>query len=190
MLQPLTDHIQQFVKLNENDIKLLGQLTAPEEVKNKGFLLKSGQLCRHKYFVVKGCLRSYFISSKGTEQIVNFSIENWWATDYDSFVNQTASTLYIQAIENTTLLKISKGGFKQVVDQSPNIERYFRIIQEKVRIADQRRIQYIFNLTGEEHYTLFKDKNPQFVQRVPQYMIASYLGFTPEFLSKIRGKKK
>ncbi|WP_420582024.1 Crp/Fnr family transcriptional regulator [Reichenbachiella sp.] len=185
----LFDHINRFCKLSDSDWFLIQEAVSKKVFQKKEHLLTSGHTCHYKYFIIQGCMRSYFVNSKGAEQIVNFGIEDWWMTDYDSFVNQHISHLNIQAIEDCTVLRLSKSDFDQLTIQSPTISTYFRTILEKRHIADQRRIQYMFNLSGEEMYDTFFKHNPSFTQRVPQYMLASYLGFTPEFLSKIRKKK-
>jgi len=122
--------------------------------------------------------------------VVNFGIENWWLSNFDSLYNQTPSEINIQAAEDSLVLKISKTQLDSFLKNSLELNQYFRHIHEKVRVADQRRIQFMYTLSGEELYDVFYKHNPHFVQRVPQYMLASYLGFTPEFLSKIRARKK
>ena len=189
MLDQLFQHITLFSKLDEEEKNLLNEHCNIKEIKSKQFFLHQGELCKHHYFIIKGCCRSYFVNRKGNEQIVNFGIENWWISDYDSFINGTTSRLNIQATEDTKLLYIDKPSFDLLCNQSHNLERYFRVMTEKAHIAAQRRIGYLFDLSAEEGYELFRSHNPEFLQRVPQYMLASYLGMTPEFLSKIRGKK-
>ncbi|MBQ0733679.1 Crp/Fnr family transcriptional regulator [Aquimarina celericrescens] len=190
MKDQLKNHILKFVSPPESDLQTFLDAMTFETLKNKESLIKQGQYCKHQYFILKGCLRSFFVNEKGVEKIVNFGIENWWLTNIDSFINQTPSKLNIQAAEDSIVLKINKQKLDTILKDSLELNRYFRIILEKVRIADQRRIQFIYNLSGEELYSIFCKHNPDFVQRVPQYMLASYLGFTPEFLSKIRGRKK
>ncbi len=190
MTEQLKNHILKFVTPPDSELQSFLNLMEFEDVKNKEYLLKEGRYCKYQYFILEGCLRSFFINKKGVEKVVNFGIEDWWFTNVDSFTNQTLSALNIQAAEDSKVLKISKSKLDYILQNSLELNRYFRSILEKVRIADQRRIQFMFNLSGEELYTTFNDYYPDFVQRVPQYMLASYLGFTPEFLSKIRNKKK
>lgn len=185
----LLAHINKFAKAGADDFELLDQMISIKKFSKKEHVLTSGHRCHYKHFIVSGCMRSYFINNKGVEQIVNFGVEDWWMTDYDSFVNERISDLHIQALEDCEVLSLSKTNFDELVSKSPAINNYFRLILEKRHIADQRRIQYMFNLSGEEIYDTFFNQNPKFVQRIPQYMLASYLGFTPEFLSKIRKKK-
>ncbi|GAA4278192.1 Crp/Fnr family transcriptional regulator [Aquimarina mytili] len=190
MTDQLKNHILKFVTPPDNELQSFLNLMELEDIKNRDYLLKEGHYCKYQYFILKGCFRSFFIDRKGVEKVVNFGIEDWWLTNFDSFINQTISELNIQAAEDSKVLKISKSNLDHILRDSLELNRYFRIILEKVRIADQRRIQFMYNLSGEELYTVFNEHNPDFVQRVPQYMLASYLGFTPEFLSKIRRKKK
>jgi CRP-like cAMP-binding protein len=128
----------------------------------------------------------YYIDSKGNEQIIHFGLDNWWITEYDSLINQKPSNIYIQAIENTELLTLNQTSFEKLTLEIPKINTLFRIIMEKTFIASQRRMEYMLSYSGKELYQKFVSQNPQFLQRVPQYMIASYLGMTPEFYSKIR----
>ncbi|WP_405205355.1 Crp/Fnr family transcriptional regulator [Aquimarina sp. LLG6339-5] len=190
MTTSLKNHILRFVHPSEKEITDFISLVEIENIAPKQFILKEGHHCNYNHFIAKGCFRSFFLNKKGVEKTVNFGIEDWWLTDFDSFINKTQTQLNIQATEDAIILKISRSNLDNILQNSLEINKYFRIIQERVRIADQKRIQYMFNLSGEELYNTFYKYNPEFVQRVPQYMLASYLGFTPEFLSKIRAKKR
>ncbi len=185
----LLSHIHKFVLLNDNEKAILQSYFKNETVKKKEHLLKEGQKCTANYFILKGCLRMYYITETGTEQIVQFAIDNWWLTDYSSLDSGKPSQFNIQTVENTEVAildnKIQEEGFKKI----PALERYFRIILQKAYAASIMRLRYIFTQSGEERFHHFNNSFPEFVQRVPQYMLASYLGFTPEFLSKIRAKK-
>jgi CRP-like cAMP-binding protein len=139
--------------------------------------------------VNKGCFRAYVINDKGVEQVVQFAIENWWITEYMSLNSGRPSEFYIQAVEDSELVAIDKKYQEELFGRLPQLERYFRIVLEKAYTASLMRIHYIFSFSGEELYNHFNTNFPGFVQRVPQYMLASYLGFTPEFLSKLRAKK-
>lgn len=185
----LVNHIQKFGNATEEDLRQIIELIDTVYISKKHHIHTAGHRCHFNYFIQKGCMRSYFTNNKGVEQILNFGIEGWWMTDYDSFINESVSQLNIQALEDCEVLRISKSDYDRMVAESPGLNSYFRVILEKRHIADQRRIQYMFNMSGEEIYDHFTISNPGFVQRVPQYMLASYLGFTPEFLSKIRKKK-
>lgn len=189
MLTSLITHIRKFVSLNEEEAAVLEQYIEVRELNKKAFLLKEKQVCTANYFIIKGCCRSYFMTEKDTEQIHLFAIEDWWITDYHSLEMRTPSQFYIQAVEPLTVAVLPRTAQDELFKQLPQLEKYFRIILEKALAAAHLRVKYIFGQTGEERYDHFSTLFPDFVQRVPQYMLASYLGFTPEFLSKIRAKR-
>lgn len=185
----LIAHIRRYTSLNNEEAELLQEYVELEQLKKKDFLLKEGQVCTANYFVIKGLLRSYFTTDKDTEQIHLFALENWWITDYQSLEARQPSQFFIQAVENTIVAAIPRNRQDELFAAIPQMEKYFRIILQNALAAAQLRVKYVYSLTGEERYHHFASSFPDFVQRVPQYMLASYLGFTPEFLSKIRGKK-
>lgn len=189
MFDEIVTHIKKHVSLTEEEVGLLQSLVRVKELKKKEYLLETGQVCNDNYFVANGCLRMYLMTDKGTEQVIQFAIENWWLTDYFSFKSGQPSNFYIQAIEKTTVIAISRKAQDELFEKIPQLERYFRVVLEKAYSSQLNRIHYIFNLGGEEQYRMMIDRYPDFVQRVPQYMLASFLGITPEFLSKIRAKK-
>ena len=189
MYSALFNHIQKFVNLKQSDIEILESNLELSKIKKKEHVLQEGEVCNTMYFVTKGCLRQYIINSKGTEQTLQFAIENWWITDYLSYHNNVPSNFYIQAVENSDVIAIEKPVFESLLIQIPKLERYFRIISQKTFGAAQMRIKFLFTMSAEERYNHFKNQNPEFVQRVPQYMLASYLDFSAEFMSKIRAGK-
>ncbi len=186
----LLAHIKHYIALSADEEQLLCDKLEPKTLKKKEFLLQPGKLCPGNYFVVKGCLRLYFLNDKLNEQIIQFAIENWWMADHDSLLNKQPSQCYIQAVEPCELLLLSEKNRILLFNQIPKLEGYFGIIMQKAFVAAQRRIGFIFNQTEEERYRHFAKLFPGFIQRVPQYMLASYLGFTPQFLSRIRAKKE
>ena len=185
----LKSHLLKFASPSEEDLVSLSKVLRSIKVKKKDFLLRQGQICKYKYFVVSGFFRMYFINDKGIEKTINFGVEDWWLADFNSFGNQTKTHLFIQAVEDAEVLGVSRSDLDELLTKSLELNRYFRAVGERVRIADQRRIEYISDLSGKDLYRIFQSLNPDFVQRVPQYMLASYLGVTPEFLSKVRGLK-
>lgn len=190
MLPQLFGHIRKFVPLSEEEEQVLAGYIEIKEIKKKGFLLKEGQVCLGNYFILGGCCRAYFETERDGEQIYHFAIENWWITDYMSLESRMPSASNIQVLENTTYAVLYRDVQDELFAAVPQLERYFRIILQKALNAAQLRIKYIFTQTAEERYHHFSGLFPDFVQRVPQYMLASYLGVTPEFISKIRAKKK
>ena len=189
MYSALYKHINKFTDLSTDEQEILASMLKSASFKKKAYLHEAGETCRANYFVVKGCLRLYFIDIKGVEQTTQFAIENWWISDLTSFLFQKPSDFYIQAAEETEVIIIKRHYYDELFDKLPKLERYFRQIFQKLHQASQIRIKYLYSQTAEERYVNFNKLFPEFVQRVPQYMLASYLGFTPEFLSKIRAKK-
>lgn len=185
----LLAHINRFVNLNDAEQELINAYLQIGSFKKKSFLLRAGDTCRANYFVVKGCIRLYFIDIKGAEQTTQFAIENWWISDLTSFMFQKPTDFYIQAAEDTEVVFFDHKHFEELLEKIPKLEKYYRLIYQKLHQASQIRIKYLYSQTAVERYVNFNKSFPEFVQRVPQYMLASYLGFTPEFLSKIRAKK-
>ena len=188
MYTALLAHIARYVALTPAEAQLLGDHLTLQTVPRKAYLLAAGQTCTASFFVLKGCLRMYFITEKGTEQITRFALENWWLTDHASLLSQRPAQSFMQAVEPTTVAVLDHARQEELLAQVPALERYFRLVLERVVAADQMRFVYQFGLSAEERYHHFSSAFPGFVQRVPQYMLASYLGFTPEFLSKIRAR--
>ncbi len=185
----LLSHIKKYIALDGKEIEQLTPYFKLTIHPKKDFLLEEGDICRHNFFVEKGCLRMYFINDKGTEQITQFAIENWWIADYMSFDRQTPSPFYIQAIENSEIISIDHLQQDELLKAIPKMERYFRLVLQRAYAAHQLRIKFLYDLSKEESYQHFISGFPGFAQRIPQYMLASYLGFTPEYLSEIRKKK-
>ena len=183
-------NLRRFVDLNDQEIQLLEKYVRPVNLKKKEYLLKAGQVCLGLYFVEKGCLRMFFINDKLVEQITQFALDGWWLADYFSFMDNKSSDYYIQAIEKSEILTIDAAVFEQLLAEVPQLERYFRIIMQRAVAASQVRTRLMFEMTKEEFYQHFATSFPEFVQRVPQYMVASYLGLTPEYVSELRKKKK
>lgn len=186
MYSALLEHIQKFITLELSEIDILESSLGITKIKKKEHVLQQDQICTTMYFITKGCFRQYIINDKGTEQTLQFGIENWWITDYLSYHNHTPSHFYIQAIENSEVIAIEKPVLESLLIQIPKLERYFRIVSQKTFGAAQMRIKILFTMSAEERYHHFNNLNPDFVQRVPQYMLASYLDFSAEFMSKIR----
>jgi len=158
----------------------------PIELRKKQNLLEEGKICRANYFVVKGCMRMFFVNEKGVEQTVQFALEHWWLADYTSFSAQSPSGFYIQTVEPTQLLSLTYSAQEELLKEYPQMERYFRLIHQRAHAAFQFRITLLYGKSREALYYHFIDRYPEFAQRIPQYLLASYLGFTPEYLSELR----
>ena len=185
----LKDHIAKFVKLTDEEYAEILTFFKVIDAPKKKNLLTEGKICKSNYFVVKGCLRMFFINDKGVEQTVQFALENWWLADYTSFSAQKPSGFYIQTVEKSEILAIDFSAQEKMLKQFPQMEKYFRFVHQRAHAAYQFRIKYLYGSSREELYHEFNKLFPEFVQRVPQYLLASYLGFTPEYLSEIRKKR-
>lgn len=188
MNSTLSSYTKRFIDLTEQEDEQFQSCLKKIAVKKGDYLLQTGQICKGRYFVVTGCLRLYYIDNKDNEQIMHFGLDNWWITEYDSLLNNTPSTFTIQAIADTEILILNQASFANLILEIPLINTLFREIMEKSFIASQRRMEYMLSYSGEERYHKFITQNPEFLQRVPQYMIASYLGMSPEFYSKLRSQ--
>ena len=182
-------HIRQYVELSEQEVEILERYVEPVELKRREFLVTEGQVCRCNYFVEKGCLRMFHINGKMVEQTTQFALETWWLSDYFSFSKQKPSGYSIQAIEKSLIVAIDYQRQDELFAELPKLESYFRIMMQRALAASQLRVKLIYEFSKEEMYTHFVTSYPQFFQRVPQYMIASYLGLTPEYLSELRKRR-
>lgn len=183
-------HLDKFIEINDTEFNDILAFFQVAKVKKKENLLIEGQICKSHYFVLNGCLRKFFVNEKGIEQTTEFAIENWWITDNIAFENKLASEFYIQAVENSEILVIDHQSQQKLLTEFPKMERYFRFIYQRAYGASQMRIKYLYSFSKEDFYHQLNSKYPEFVQRIPQYLIASFLGFTPEYLSEIRNKKR
>lgn len=191
MKEQLIESISKYVKLNSEEENLIETFWTEKILEKEDYLLKNGQTCRTDNFVVSGALKAFYINPEtGKEEILYFAIENWWATDIESFQKQIPSIYNIQAIENTKLLQIHYDSFQEMLKRIPKLERFFRIILENYLGSLQRRIILNNVLDAEQRYSDFLKNYPTVSEKVPNYLIASYLGITAEFLSRIRKKMK
>lgn len=155
-------------------------------IKNKSSILKAGEVCRSIYFVNKGCLRIYYTDSDGDEHTVSFCPENWWSTDIASFSAQKPSLFSIEAIENTETFYLTFESLEKLYSQIPKFEKFFRILTQNGYGIQQRRIVSYLSKSAKERYELFQRQYPKLEQRISQKYIASYVGITPVFLSRLR----
>lgn len=189
MPEALLQHIRRLVTIADEEYLSISKFFKSRSVGKKQNLLKEGQVCASQYFVITGCLRLFFINDKGVEQTIQFALENWWMADYASFNSRHESAFFIQAVEASEVLEIDFNQQELLLEKHPVMERYFRLIHQRAHAASQFRIKTLYSLSREEMYRMFIEKYPEFVQRIPQYLLASFLGFTPEYLSEIRKKK-
>jgi CRP-like cAMP-binding protein len=176
------------VDFSEEDLTVIKKYLTPKKLRKKQYLLQEGDVCKFVAFVEKGVLRSYTIDEKGVERIIQFALEGWLISDLYSFLTAEPATYTIDAIENCELILISKNAHEELLKTLPKYETWIRLQITGAYLALQRRLTSIISLSLEERYEGFTSVYPHIVQRVPQHMIASYMGLTPETLSRVRRK--
>ncbi|SFR82734.1 Crp/Fnr family transcriptional regulator [Maribacter stanieri] len=188
MKELLIQNILNHITLSKKELDSFFSLFNQKEVHKKNFLLREGEICKFEGFVIKGLFRVYHIDSNGFEQVLYFAQESWWITDIDSFTNEKPSQLYIQALEDSEVLLISKKDKEFAYNNIPKIEKLFRVMTQKTHIALQRRMIDNLSKTADQRYMDFIEKYPNLFQQLTNVQIAAYLGISHEFLSKIRRK--
>ena len=186
MFDKLLKYVARYISLTEEETAFFTSLLKVRLLRKRQYLLQAGDVSRHEYFVNSGCLRAYTVDDKGMEHIVQFAIEDWWINDMYSFLTQTPATYNIDVLEDAELVCFDRNAYDQLLENIPKFDRMFRIMLQKSFVAQQRRIIENMSLPAQERYVLFQQRYPQFEQRIPQHQIASYLGITPESLSRIR----
>lgn len=184
----LLDNIAKHVSLTPEEQERVLSFTEPLQFKAKTILLKSGEVCTHSYFVTKGILRSYNMDENGVEHVVSFACPGWWIADMYSFLSQRPGQLYIEVNEDAEVLAISRENQEKMYSEVPKLERFFRIIIENSLVASQQRIIDNMSFTAEARYDKFLKKFNHLAHLIPQKQIASYLGVTPEFFSKMKAR--
>jgi CRP-like cAMP-binding protein len=174
------------VPLTQEEQSTIESHLTPKKLRKKQFLLQEGDVCKVIAFVEEGALRSYFIDDKGVERIIQFALEGWIISDLYSFLTNDAATYNIDAFEHSELVLIHKTSHSLLLNTQPKYESYIRLLITDAYVALQKRITSVISLSLEERYTYFSSLYPDIVQRVPQHMIASFMGLTPETLSRIR----
>jgi CRP-like cAMP-binding protein len=186
MFNLLHRHVKKRIGLNEKELNLCSQFFTPKNVKKKQFLLQEGDVCRYLAFVNSGCLREYTVDHKGEEHIIQFAIEDWWISDLNSFLSRSSSTHNIDALEDSKVLLLEREARDKMFETVPKMERFFRLLLESNYVATHKRINDSLTDSAEERYLAFIKTYPALVELVPQHNIASFLGITPQSLSRIR----
>ncbi|MGV3706870.1 MAG: Crp/Fnr family transcriptional regulator [Arcticibacter sp.] len=182
----ILENIAAFIHLEDQEKELFTSLLKPVMVPRKKILLQTGDICRYSTFVTQGCLRGFTYDRNGMEHVLSFAPKGWWIADMYSLISQKPGILNIEALADTEVLRLSKTDQERIYREIPKFERFFRIIIEKSLVASQERVLDNLSLTAEERYTKFCDKYPSLIEHVPLKQVASYIGVTPEFFSKMR----
>jgi len=184
ILQSIAKHIA----LTQEEEQLLLSKIETRNYKAKTIILNAGEVCKHSYFVNSGLLRSFTINDNIVEHVLSFACEGWWIGDMYSLLSQKPGNLFIEVLEDADVVLLSKENQEQLYYEIPQLERFFRILTENSLVAHQERLMDNLSLTAEERFDKFCKRYPTIIQRVPQKQIASYIGVTPEFFSKMKSK--
>ncbi len=184
--KPIIDHFSNYLPLDEGEIEALTSRLKERKIKRRQFILSEGDVCKHYTFVVEGCFKMYKVDDKGQEHNLQFAIENEWITDIGSFHAEEPSELYIEALEKSIILQIVKPDLLYLYGNHSKFDRNFRVIIENSFINLQKRVLQNISVSAEERYLDFLQNYPDLFNRISNVQIASFIGVTPEFLSKIR----
>ena len=186
MYELLFQKLDEKIQLTEEEKQLCRTFFIPKKLRKRQYLLQEGDVCKYIVFVEKGILRSYTIDDKGTEHVIQFAFEGWWISDQYSFLTGEPSVYNMDALEDSELLLLTKQAEEEIMDRIPGFERFFRILLQNNLINMQRRLVGSLSKSAEARYFDLIESCPTIPQRVPQHMMASFLGITPETLSRIR----
>ncbi|KQR72628.1 Crp/Fnr family transcriptional regulator [Pedobacter sp. Leaf176] len=186
MINVLFSHIEEKVSLSANDKLLIEKFFSYRKLRRKQYLLQEGEICKNLVFVSKGLLRTYNIDEKGIEHMSIFGWEGWWLSDFNSFLSGEPAVFNIDAIEESELLMLSRKDYEALTLAVPIMDRYFRILYQNSLVTKERRLMSTITHSAEERYLELSASNPKIIERIPQNLIASYLGIAPETLSRIK----
>ncbi len=184
----ILENINKYITLSTEEEQLFLSKTEIRHYKTKTIILNAGEICKHSYFVNSGLLRSFTINDNIVEHILSFACEGWWIGDMYSLISQKPGTLFIEVLEDAEVVLLSKENQEKLYLEIPKLERFFRILTENSLVANQERLMDNLSLSAEERFDKFCKKYPTLIQKVSQKQIASYIGVTPEFLSKMKAR--
>lgn len=188
-IEPLLNYFNKLIPLNEMEIKWVTDYFKPRLYRRRQYVLQEMDVCKHFNFVVRGCLRMYKVDDKGNTHIIQFAAENSWLVNIGSFHERKPSELNIDALEDTMVLQITYDNLIALYTQAPKFDRIFRVLIENSFVTLQNRLLQNISSTAEDRYLSFLEVYPHLSNRLPQTQIASFLGITPEFLSRLRNRQ-
>lgn len=184
----IIQNIEKIVSLTDEEKDLILSKVEVHQYKAKTVLLNAGEVCKYSYFVNSGILRSFNINDNIVEHVLHFACKDWWIGDMYSYFSEKPGNLFIEVNEDAEVVLLSKENQNELYDKIPKLERFFRILTENSLVAHQERLMDNLSLTAEERFEKFCSKYRNLIQQVPQKQIASYIGVTPEFFSKMKAK--
>jgi CRP-like cAMP-binding protein len=183
------DNMRRHIRLTEEEEAVVLSKLRPVKLKRREHLLKQGTVARDLAFVIEGCLRAYALDDNGFEHILQFAPAGWWISDMSSVISRRDSLLNVDAIKPSEILLLSREDQLSLFDDVPKLERYFRVLTENGLVSSRMRLIENLSLTARQRYQRICQTYPNLINEIPQKYIASFIGVTPEFLSKIRGEK-
>ena len=186
MFERLKNSLEEHVSLTKEEWEYFKNYFRPKRMLKRQFLLQEGDVCRELAFVEKGSLYSYSVNSAGNKHVIRFAFEGWWMANLHSFFTEQPTRLNIEILENSELLMLDRKNHDKLLEELPAYERYNRIILQNAYVALQRRVENALGLTAEEKYDRLIEESPAFLNRVPLNLVASYMGVSPETLSRVR----
>lgn len=186
MIDILFSHIQEKVMLTNDEKETIKTFFISKKLRKRQYLLQEGDVCKYLTFISKGLLRTYNVDEKGVEHMSVFGWEGWWLSDFNSFLTGKPAVFNIDAIEDSELLQISRQDYEDITMAVPIMDRYFRILYQNSIVTKERRLMSSNTHNAEEKYLELAESNPKMIERVPQNLVASYLGIAPETLSRIK----
>lgn len=185
-IEKLFTHIDKYLPLNASEKEELAARVTERRIKRKQFILQENDVCQHYSFVVEGCFKKFHVDKKGVEHNLQFAAEGEWIMEIDSFYFKRPSRVYIEAMEPAVILQIQRQDLYYLFTHNAKFDRKFRVIAENRAAELENRVLQAISSTAEERYVSFLEQYPHLSTRIPSTQIASYLGITPEFLSKVR----
>jgi len=179
-------HLSRCASFNDHELAQFHSRLKHQHFKKRTVLLRQGEICRFEAYIIKGCVKKYYIDRTGNEVILQFAVEDWWISDIGSFYEQKPSNLFIETLEDTELLMIDQENKEKLFHEIPHLERVFRLMVQRSYSVLESRFYATLAHSAEERYLEFLKKYPEIPHRVPQTQIAAYLGITPESLSRIK----
>lgn len=187
-MMSILENISKLVTLTSDEEILFLSKTETKKYKAKTVIISAGEVSKYSYFVNSGLIRSFNINDNIVEHVLGFACEGWWIGDIYSLISQKPGTLFIEVLEDTEVVLLSKENQELLYDKIPKLERFFRILTENSLVANQERLMDNLALSAEERFDKFCKKYPTLIQKLPQKHIASYIGVTPEFFSKMKSR--
>lgn len=189
-LEVLFQNFERYISLSAEEKLVVEPFLLQKSLPKKSIILHENQISFNATFVLSGCLKAYTIDNNGFEHIIQFAPSDWWVTDMYSFITQKPGNIYIESIEPSSIVQLSRADQLRLFDKIPRFERYFRIITENSLVAFRKRLMDNLSLSAAERYEGFCSRYPTLITKLPQKLVASYIGVTPEFLSKMKAAEK